>query len=130
MKRASQLRRGTLGILVGTLLLLLAAGACAGGSQEDKDTVELLNDPKIGLVHLNDELHTIREMATDPKIGFEHLNGEMHTVKEMLSELSGQVQLLEARAQQVEVVQTQASATRTTAGPRSSHFRRAQHHRE
>lgn len=99
-----------MGVLVGTLLLLLAAGACAGASQEDRDTVGLLNDPKVGLAHLNDELHTIREMATDPKIGFEHLNSELHTVKETLSELSGQMQLLEARAQQVEVAQTQASA--------------------
>ncbi len=110
MNRFSRLRGGALGVLVGTLLLLLAAGACAGGSQEDKDTVGLLNDPKVGLAHLNDELHTVREMATDPKIGFEHLNSELHTVKETLSELFGQMQLLEARAQQVEVAQTQASA--------------------
>ena len=96
------------------MLLLAGAAACSGGNG---DAVDLLEDPKFGLAHLNDEFHTIKgedllvspdfglahlndEFHTikgtlaDPKFGLAHLNDEFHTIKELLAELSQQVELL------------------------------------
>ena len=103
-------RKTPFGILAAVAMSVLLIGAAACGGQ-DEETVDLLKDPKIGLTHLNaelhtikgkdllaspkiglahlnEELHTVRELATDPKLGFEHLNAELHTLKEMLAELS------------------------------------------
>lgn len=107
--------RRNVALALGIALLALVATACSTGSDE---TVDLLEDPKIGLAHLNaelhtvkgeellasptiglahlnEEMHTVRELATDPKLGFEHLNAELHAVKEMLAELALQVETLQ-----------------------------------
>ncbi len=84
---------GTAVLVGGLLFMLIGAAACTGS---DDEAVDLLKDPKVGLAHLNDELHTVRELATDPKLGFEHLNAELHTVKDMLAQLTERVQSLQA----------------------------------
>ena len=52
----------TIAILGLMVLSLLAAGACSNSNDE---TVQLLEDPKIGLGHLNDEFHTIKQTLAD-----------------------------------------------------------------
>ena len=94
-------RRGgltTLTVLVGMLLLLVAVGACSNG---DDEAVELLNDPKFGLAHLNDEFHIIKgeDLLASPKFGLAHLNDEFHTIKEMLADLSQQIESLRQQVQ-------------------------------
>ena len=48
----------------------------------------------MGLAHLNDELHTTRQIVTDPKVGNTHLNDEMHTIKQLLTDISAQLEAL------------------------------------
>ena len=67
----------TIAVLALMVFSLLAAAACSNSSDE---TVDLLKDPKFGLI-----VHTI--------------NDEFHTIKELLTELSQQVQALQQRAQ-------------------------------
>lgn len=131
MKRRHTRRIGTIAILLGMLVFLVGAGACSNGSNEESETVDLLNDPEVGLAqlsgelnvvselatdpkmgfdHLNEELHTIRKLATDPKVGFGHLNEEAHAVKQMVSDLSGQVSLLETQVEELQSAETQAAA--------------------
>ena len=45
-------------LLVGMTSLLLVLSACASG---DDEATTLLQDPQIGLSHLNDELQTVKE---------------------------------------------------------------------
>ena len=70
-------------ILVGMLLLLMVTAAC---NQPDSQAVDLLEDPKFGLAHLNDEFHTIKNTLADPKFGLAHLNDEFHTIKATLAD--------------------------------------------
>ena len=83
---------GTIAMLVGMLLLLAGAAACSGGNSE---VIDLLEDPKIGLAHLNDEFHTIKGTLADSKFGLAHLNDEFHTIKQLLADLSQQVESLQ-----------------------------------
>ncbi len=111
MRKGHRQRLGTIAILVGMLLVLVAAGACTGG---DSQAVDLLNDPKVGLGHLNDELHTVKgedllaspsfglshlndelHLLKDSKVGLAHLNDELHTIKQLLADLSQQVEALQ-----------------------------------
>ena len=96
MKTGCRRRLGSIAIFAAVLLSLLAAGACANTSDE---TVELLEDPKFGLAHLNDEFHTIKGTLADPKFGLAHLNDEFHTIKQTLAELSQQMESLQAKVQ-------------------------------
>lgn len=95
MKIGHRWKPGTIAMLMGILLLVVGAAACSGG---DNDAVDLLNDPKVGLAHLNEEMHTIKgeDLLANPKFGLAHLNDEFHTIKEMLAELSQQVKLLQS----------------------------------
>ena len=115
MKRGYRRRLAAIATLGAILLLAVVASACSSGNDE---TVDLLNDPKFGLAHLNDEFHTIKgedllasptfglahlneEFHTikgtlaDPKFGLAHLNDEFHTIKQTLADLSQQVQSLQ-----------------------------------
>ena len=56
---------------------------------------DLLTSPTIGLAHLNSEMHAIREIATDPKVGNTHLNDEMHAIKQLLADISAQLEALQ-----------------------------------
>ena len=47
----------TSAILPLLVLALMATGACSSSNDE---AVDLLEDPKFGLAHLNDEFHTIK----------------------------------------------------------------------
>ena len=105
----------SLGLVV---LTLLVAGACSNSNDPVVDLLndpkvglshlnaelhtvkgeELLSNPKFGLEHLNEELHTVRSLASDPKVGFSHINDELHTIKELLSELSLQLETLRQEA--------------------------------
>ena len=109
----------TIGMLVGMLLLLAGAAACSGGNSEVVDLLEnpkiglahlndefhtikgedLLANPNFGLAHLNDEFHTIKGTLADPKFGLAHLNDEFHTIKQILAELSQQVESLQQQVQ-------------------------------
>ena len=114
MESGRKRRLSAIAILMGLALLLAGAAACSGGNSETND---LLQDPKFGLAHLNDEFHTVKgeELLTspefglahlnqefhaikgtlaDPKFGLAHLNDEFHTIKEMLAELSQQTESL------------------------------------
>jgi len=73
------------------LLLVVGASACSSGNDE---AVDLLQDPKFGLAHLNEEFHTIKgeDLLASPTFGLAHLNDEFHTIKQMLADLSQQVQ--------------------------------------
>ena len=113
---ANTIIAATLALVV---LTLMVVGACSNSNDEVVDLLndpkiglshlneelhsvrgeDLLANPKIGLEHLNDELHTVRVLATDPKMGFEHLNAEVHTIKELLSELSQQLESLRQEVQ-------------------------------
>ena len=114
MESGRKRRAGFIAVLVGIALLLVGAAACSGGSSEPVDLLEdpkfglahlndefhiikgedLLTSPEFGLAHLNDEFHTIKGTLADPKFGLAHLNDEFHTIKEMLAELSQQVESL------------------------------------
>ncbi len=101
-------RQILLGSLVGVLILVLTA--CAGGVSEQEfgavksdlqavqalqtEVLGLLNEPKIGLAHLNDEFHNIKgeDLLANPVFGLAHLNDEFHTIKKLLAELSQQVE--------------------------------------
>ncbi len=50
-------RLGSMVMVSAMMLLAVVAGACSSGSDE---TLDLLNDPKIGLSHLNAERHTVK----------------------------------------------------------------------
>jgi hypothetical protein len=50
-------RLGSMVMVSAMMLLAVVAGACSSGSDE---TLDLLNDPKIGLSHLNAVLHTVK----------------------------------------------------------------------
>ena len=88
----------TLAVLVGMLLLLVAVGACSNG---DDKSVELLNDPKFGLAHLNDAFHTIKgdDLLANPKFGLAHLNDEFHAIKQMLADVAQQIESLRQQVQ-------------------------------
>ena len=106
-------RLSAIAILMGIALLL--AAACTGENSDAVDLLEdskfglahlndefhiikgedLLTSPQFGLAHLNDEFHMIKGTLADPKFGLEHLNDEFHTIREMLAELSQQVQSLQ-----------------------------------
>ncbi len=113
MESGRKRRLSTIAILLGIALLLAgAAAACSGGNSEPVDLLQnpkfglahlndefhtikgekLLASPEFGLAHLNDEFHTIKSTLADPKFGLAHLNDEFHTIKEMLAELSRQVE--------------------------------------
>ena len=62
MSNGYKIRFGTTAVLMVMVLSLLAAGACSNSNDE---TVQLLEDPKIGLGHLNDEFHTIKQTLAD-----------------------------------------------------------------
>ena len=106
---------GIMSVLVGLFILLAVVSACSNG---DSDAVDLLEDPKfglahlndefhtikgedllasptIGLAHLNDEFHTIKGTLADPKFGLAHLNDEFHTIKQLLADLSTQIEALQ-----------------------------------
>ena len=74
MSNGYRIRFGTTAVLMVMVLSVLAAVACSNSNDE---TVQLLEDPKIGLSHLNDEFHTIKgeEFLTSPTFGLAHLNG-------------------------------------------------------
>ncbi len=114
MENGRRQRLTTIAILFGIVLVLAGAAACSGGSSDAADLLEdpkfglahlndefhtikgedLLASPDFGLAHLNDEFHTVKGTLADPKFGLAHLNDEFHTIKEMLSELSQQVESL------------------------------------
>ena len=119
MRNGYRIRFGTTAVLMALVLSVLAAGACSNSNDE---TVQLLEDPKFGLAHLNDEFHTIKgqellanpkfglahlndefhaikETLADPKFGLAHLNDEFHTIKQTLAELSQQMETLRAQSQ-------------------------------
>lgn len=50
-------RLGSMVMVSAMMLLAVVAGPCSSGSDE---TLDLLNDPKIGLSHLNAVLHTVK----------------------------------------------------------------------
>lgn len=81
-------------VLVGLFILLAVVSACSNG---DSEAVDLLEDPKFGLAHLNDEFHTIKgeDLLTSPTIDLAHLNDEFHTIKQLLADLSAQVEALQ-----------------------------------
>ncbi len=102
---------GGLGVLIGMLLLLIAFGACSSG---DDAAVDLLEDPKVGLEHLNAELHAIKgeELLASPEIGLAHLNDELHLLKDskvglahLNDELHGIKQTLADLSQQLQALQ-------------------------
>ena len=68
-----------------TVAILAGAAACSGGNGE---TVDLLQDPKFGLAHLNDEFHTLKgeDLLASPAFGLAHLNDEFHTIKGTLAD--------------------------------------------
>jgi len=72
---------GSMAILIAVVLLAVVAGACSSGNDK---TIDLLNDPKIGLSHLNDEFHTIKgeDLLANPQYGLAHLNEELHLLKD------------------------------------------------
>ena len=86
MKRRHTRRIGTIAILLGMLVFLVGAGACSNGSNEESETVDLLNDPEVGLAQLSGELNVVSELATDPKMGFDHLNEELHTIRKLATD--------------------------------------------
>ncbi len=114
MESGRKRRLSTIVILMGIALLLAGTAACSGGNSEDVDLLQdpkfglahlndefhiikgedLLASPQFGLAHLNDEFHTIKGTLADPKFGLAHLNDEFHTIKEMLAELSQQMESL------------------------------------
>ena len=114
MKSRRKRRLSTIAIMMGIALLLAGAAACTGGNSENVDLLQdpkfglahlndefhtikgedLLASPEFGLSHLNDEFHTIKGTLADPKFGLAHLNDEFHTIKELLAELSLQVESL------------------------------------
>ena len=119
MSNGYRIRFGTTAVLMVMVLSVLAAVACSNSNDE---TVQLLEDPKIGLshrndefhtikgeelltsptfglAHLNDEFHAIKETLADPKFGLAHLNDEFHTIKQTLAELSQKLEALQARSQ-------------------------------
>ena len=81
MKSGYRKRLGSMAMLSAVLLLAVVAGACSSGNDE---TIDLLNDPKIGLSHLNDEFHTIKgeDLLASPQYGLAHLNEELHVLKD------------------------------------------------
>ncbi len=85
---------GAMSVLVGLFILLAVVSACSSG---DSEAVDLLQDSKFGLAHLNDEFHTIKgeDLLTSPTIGLAHLNDEFHTIKQLLADLSAQVEALQ-----------------------------------
>ena len=111
-------RRAVISIIVpiGILLLLLGIAACSTGQTETGNLLqdptvglahvheeahavrELATDPTVGLAHVHEEAHAVRELATDPKVGFKHLNDDLHTLQQMLADLSKQVQQLQEQA--------------------------------
>ena len=96
MKNGRQQMVHTMVVLAVIGLSLLAAGACSNTGDE---TVDLLNDSKVGLAHLNDEFHTIKgeDLLASPTFGLAHLNDEFHTIKQMLADLPQQVESLQAQ---------------------------------
>ena len=87
MKIRHGTRLGIIAVVVGTLLLLVVAGGCSSTNDE---VLDLLEDPKVGLAHLNDEFHTIKgeDFLANPTFGLAHLNDEFHTIKKILAEHS------------------------------------------
>ena len=94
MKIRSPRAWGAMSVLVGLFILLAVLSACSSG---DSDAVDLLEDPKFGLAHLNDEFHTIKgeDLLASPTIGLEHLNDELHAIKQLLADISAQLEALE-----------------------------------
>ena len=106
---------GVISVLVGLFILLAVSSACSSGGNEAVDLLEdskvglahindelhtvkgedLLASPTIGLVHLNEELHTIRQIVTDPKVGNVHLNDEFHTIKQLLADIAVQLEAIQ-----------------------------------
>ena len=77
MQNGRKWRLTTIAILLGLALLLAGAAACSRGGS---DAVDLSEDPKFGLAHLNDEFHTIKgeDLLASPDFGLAHLNDEFH----------------------------------------------------
>ena len=114
-----RVRFGTTAVLIVMVLSVLTAVACSNSNDEAVKLLEdpkfglahlndefqaikgeeLLTNPKFGLAHLNDEFHAIKETLADPKFGLAHLNDEFHTIKQTLAELSQQMEALRARSQ-------------------------------
>ena len=88
MKRGRRGTISTIAILVGILLLLFGVAACSDSSDEEAKVLGLLEDPKVGLAHLNDEFHTIKgeDLLANPEFGLAHLNDEFHTIKGTLAD--------------------------------------------
>ena len=111
MKTLNRRRLGIIAVFATLLVSLVAAGACSGGNDEAVDLLkdpkiglnhlnaelhtvkgeDLLSSPKFGLAHLNDEFHGIKGTLADPKSGLVHINDELHTLKQQISDLSQQV---------------------------------------
>ena len=85
MKIGHGRRLRIIAMVVGILLLVVVAGGCASTNDE---VLVLLEDPKVGLAHLNDEFHTIKgeDFLSNPEFGLAHLNDEFHTIKAILAE--------------------------------------------
>ena len=85
---------GVISALAGLFILLAVLSACSSGGSE---AVDLLEDPKFGLAHLNDEFHTIKgeDLLASPTFSLAHLNDEFHTIKQLLADLSAQVEALQ-----------------------------------
>ena len=106
---------GVISALMGLCIMLGVMSACSNGSDDtlslledfqvrlahlnsDVDSIkgeDLLNSPSIGLSHLNNELHTIKDIVLDPEVSNAHLNDELESIKQLLAALSAQLEALQ-----------------------------------
>ena len=88
-----------LGIVTAAAVILVSMVSLAACSSSNDEAVALLEDPKVGLTHLNEELHTVKGEAllASPSIGLAHLNDELHLLKDPkvgLTHLNDEIHLL------------------------------------